>query len=73
MKGALKNTVKCYAKILRDDLKKVKSVYQGHVLSQMNAPVTFSILITLIINKSIFCTQMFLVSRGFFIWIFDIW
>ena len=41
MNGVLKNTVKCYAKILRDDFKKVKSVHQGHVLSQMNAPVTF--------------------------------
>ena len=41
MKGVLKNTVKCYAKIVRDDLKKVNSVHQGHVLSQLNAPVTF--------------------------------
>ena len=34
--------------------KKLKSVHQGHVLSQLNAPAIFSILITLIISKSIF-------------------
>ena len=45
----------------------INSVYQGHVPSPLNAPVTFQIQITLIMNKSIFWGSMFLFFRVFLI------